>query len=343
MKRTFINVFPLPKILAMPAVGLSISDHALRYVEFGMRNGIHVLKTWGEYPLEEGIVVDGMVAQKEKLVAALVKMAKEKSVSWVRVALPEEKAFIYSTTVSFPENPSATKKETALMARMLRERRVPREAVEATLSQNIPLTPAETIFDFGVTSFDEKNRTAEVQVYAFPINIANSYADAITAAGLVPLSFETESQAIARAVLPTDIAGTHVVLHIMTHKTIIAVVSQGGVMYASTARLEAGADKDVDLVTIRDEVMKVVSYWHSRGKEKKDRIQSIVISGNLEKHLDIPDYISKHTRISSRLAKVWDNAFSVNQHVPDISFEKSLEYATAAGLALGSVVHSHVS
>ncbi len=345
-------------MLAMPAVGLSISDHALRYVEFRVHKGIRSLKTWGEYPLEAGIVVDGTIAQKEKLLTVLTKLAREKSVTWVHAALPEEKAFIYGTTVSFPENTSATKKEAAEAAHMLRDHIVPRGAVEATLAQNIPLAPGETIFDFSVLSFDEKSRSAKVQVYAFPVEIANSYADILTAAGMVPLSLETESQAIARAVLPAGKVGTDLIVHIMTYKTIIAVVSDGRVMYASTVatpqnnpqKNKDDADKvsvkeSIELLTIREELSKVVSYWHSRGREKKDTIQSVVVSGNVETMLDLPDYISKHVHIPSKLASVWQNAFSVDQYVPDMVFEKSLEYATASGLALASLTPAgeHIS
>ena len=74
-----------------------------------------------------------------------------------------------------------------------------------------------------------------------------------------------------------------------------------------------------------------------RGKEKKDTIQSVIISGGAEGMLDMPNYISKHLKIPSRLANVWQNAFSIDKHVPDSAFEASLAFAISSGLALASL------
>lgn len=356
MSKSFLDFFPLPKFLAMPTVGLSISDSTVRTVEFRQRNGALGVYSWSEQALPSGIVTGGLITNPAQLGALLTKLAHEKSVQWLRFALPEEKCFVYSTTISFPEGtkldvpaagssvgPTASSIETV----------VPRELVATTLAQNIPLPPSDVIFDFSVLAVDAKARTAQVVVYAFPLALAKAYADAFTAAGMTPLSFETESQSLARAVLQHGKVGTDLIVHFMTHKTIIAIVSDGRVVYASTiAHASEAAAKNaaevatmkesVELLTIRDELLKVISYWHSmRGREKKDKIQSVVVSGNVSTMLDLPDYISKHAGIPSRLANVWQNAFSTDDHIPEIPFEKSLEFTAAVGLALASTIPHH--
>lgn len=343
MTKSFLDLFPLPKFLAMPTVGISISDTALRSVEFRPHRHALMIHSWAEERLSEGVVTGGLITNTQKLVSALAKLAHDKSVKWARFALPEEKSFVYSTQISFPEG-------ALLDAGVLSV--VPRDIVAATLAQNIPIPPAEVIFDFSVLSVDQKNRTGQVVVYAFPLALANSYADAFIAAGITPLSFETESQSIARAVLEHGKTGTDMIVHFMQKKTIIAVVSDGRVLYASTVAYAAGAlqaqqaeavavKESVELLSVRDELLKVASYWHSRGRDKKDRIQSVVVSGDVASMLDVPDYISKHVNIPSRLANVWQNAFSTDDHVPEIPFDKSLEFAAPAGLALVSTIPHH--
>lgn len=342
MKKSFLDFFPLPTFLAMPTVGISISDSTLRSVEFRPYRHALAIHSWSEQVLPDGVVADGLVVQKEKLVAILTKLAREKSITWIRFALPEEKCFVYTTQITFPET---TKIDAGIMTV------VPRELVAATLAQNIPITPTDVIFDFSVLSVDPKTRVAQIVVYAFPLALAVTYADVFTAAGLTPLSFETESQSIARAVLQHGKVGTDMIVHFMKRKTIIAVVSDGRVLYASTVAYAAAArssadtatmKESVELLSVRDELMKVVSYWHSmRGREKKDKIQSVIVSGDIGNMLDLPDYISKHVNVPSKLANVWHNAFSTDDHVPEIPFEKSLEFAAAAGLALASTIPHH--
>jgi hypothetical protein len=50
----------------------------------------------------------------------------------------------------------------------------------------------------------------------------------------------------------------------------------------------------------------------------------------------LPSYLTQTLGVESRRANVWQNAFSFEHHVPEISRRYSFGYATAIGLALAS-------
>lgn len=328
MSKSFFDFFPPPKILAVPTAGLSISDHTVRVVEYVKKGGKLGLKTWGEYPLPAGAVVRGSIADQAKLVEVLEKVRKEKNILAAGVALPEEKSFVYVGNVTVPEGGTL------------------RDAVALTIAENIPLSPPETVFDFNIigTTKVTDDKTGEtkhattVVVSAFPLDVASQYAEALSAAHITPIFFETESQAIARAVVPHGREGAFVIVHFTSAKATIAVVMNDAVPFATVV---FGDNGPVDPSVVKDELVKVVSYWHSdRGGKRtspvelKEKIQSIIVSGDVSGRKDIADYFSKNLRLQARLANVWQNAFSAEDAVPDIHFERSLVFATASGLAL---------
>ena len=353
MSRSFFDFFPPPKILMPPVFGLSIDDDAIRVVEYKQKHGKLSLKNSTEYPLPKGVVWGGVVANQEKLVEILKKIGHEQDTGSCALSLSEEKSFVYATTISFAPSEEISSKSAS--KKYLTQKMALRKAVEATLAQNIPLSAEQTVFDFVVTTLDEKNGNANVVVFAFPLDIANSFLDSLSRAGLTPISFETESQAVARSVVPRGVAGTYLLIHFVGYKVIIAIVSEGIIHFASTvlhtaesnaktveeaqegASVKQGFEEPVELVAVKNELLKVVSYWHSERQVKtreKNKIQSVIISGDVSHMLDLPDYISKNIRLPSKLANVWQNAFSLNESIPEISFEHSLVFASAAGSAL---------
>jgi Tfp pilus assembly PilM family ATPase len=60
------------------------------------------------------------------------------------------------------------------------------------------------------------------------------YYEAATKAGLVPVSFEVEAQAIARAALPRHDTQVHLIVDFGKTRTGVGIVYQGNLMYTST-------------------------------------------------------------------------------------------------------------
>lgn len=313
-----------------PIAGICITDDAVRVVEYRDKYGKFSLKAGAEYPLTNGIVSGGVIADQAKLVEFLKKIAKDHNITSCVLALPEEKAFVYATSVTVDKSAGEPSKK-------ISEKQLLGPAVEATLAQNIPLSAKDAVFDFSIASFDKKTLSGEVIIFAFPLDAANAYLEALLHADITPVAFETESLAVVRAVVPHGSRGAHLILHFMGHKAVIAVVLDGVVHYASTVFHVSGAGEPVEPIMVKDELMKVALYWNSEKRPKlgeRGKIQSVIVSGKVDKMLDFPDYISKNLQIPGSLANVWQNAFSLNETIPDINFEKSLAFAAASGSAL---------
>jgi len=352
MSRSFFDLFPPPKSLLPSIAGLSVSDDAIRSVEYNHRHGKLSIRSQSEYLLPEGVISDGAIVNQDKLLEFLKKVSKEQKITSCAFSLPEEKSFVFMATISLPETFQKTS-----FKEILRNKNLIRELVKGTLKENIVISAEEVVFDFVITSYDEKSRIVNVVVCAFPLDLATLYADVLLRAGITPIYFENESQAVAQAVIPHEHSGAHIIAHFTPSKAMIAVVLDGVVSFASTVTHSSGAisgaassatsganNKDIksvsepiELMAVKDQLSRVVSYWHSNQQVKtreKSKIKSIIVSGAVGEMLDLPDYLSKNINLPSHLANVWQNAFSVDEIIPEISFNRSLVFAPAAGLAL---------
>ena len=73
-KSFFTRVFPTPKFLAMPAVGIDISDDSIRFVELVNKKEGKILSRFGEYKIPAGLVLNGEIQDVEKLSEELKKI-----------------------------------------------------------------------------------------------------------------------------------------------------------------------------------------------------------------------------------------------------------------------------
>ena len=176
------------------AIGLDISEHVFRLVE--IRRGPFYrrrlqLHRYSEERVQEGVVVAGEFkkpeAVTEHLKSLLKKAYKRAGSRGAVVSLPETRTFIKVISVKKPENPDAL--EAAILA-------------EAEL--HIP-TPINDLYVDWQHMEDPKDiavgRTMRVTIAAAPKQIVDSYSSALEAAGLIPVAFEIEAQAIVRSVV----------------------------------------------------------------------------------------------------------------------------------------------
>lgn len=337
MKRlSFFDLFPPPNFLNMPAAGLSVESDVVRVVLFDKKHGHVNLKLADEFKLESGSVVGGEILKPDKLSEVLKNLKTEHSVRYVRVALPEEKAYVYETVIPVPEGGEFG------------------EAVEFSIDQNIPLSPADVVFDFSVIDGPFINNEVEsvrVMVTAYHKSIAEMWVDLLKQANITPLAFIQESQAIARSVVMEGDKKTVLTVHFFKDKTVIAIVSGGFVRFTTTfsnglenpekildSHEGEKISESVELLAVRDEVKKVCSYWEGRSNDKtrKDlgQIKSIIVTGHVANMNDVAEYLAQRAGIPAQLGNVWVNAFSLDHKIPKIDFEESLRYAAAIGAGL---------
>ena len=313
------DAFPPPKFLDIPFAGVHISDLFVRVLQFGKKNGALYIEKYKEVPVPPGTITAGQIDNREVIITILKNLKQEMDLSYVKVSLPEEKAYLFTTKIPIV-------KETEV-----------RSAVESKIEENVPVSPNELVFDYKVFDHRQKDHL-DVVVSALPINLIDSYADVITRAGLLPISLEIESEAIVRSIIPKEDSGTSLVVNFAKEKVGLYVETFRVVRFTSTISTKGYAANDSNFLL--QEIKKLYMYWHTL-KENVDKpekkITQIILCGESFDESILP-YLASHMDIPVVMANVWTSVFDVNVAVPKISFSDSLRYAGAIGLALPQTV-----
>ena len=312
-----LNGFPTPKFLDIPFAGLSISDTAVRCIKFGKKRSGLYLEKFYEKNIPVGIVTSGQVNDAEKVTEILKELKKELGVNHLKVSLPEEKAYLFTTKIPVVSEQSV------------------KSAIESKIEDNVPVSPLELTFDYKVMA-----KTAEdhlnVVVSALPTTLIDAYVDMVESGGFSLLSLEIESQAMTRALLSPDTVGIALIVHFDKEKFGLYVESDAVVHFTSTISL--GSEASNSLAFLSQEIKKLYTYWHTlkenAGKSER-QIRKIIICGE-QFDEDVVAYLSAHNQSAVVLGNVWTNVLDINQTLPQISFTDSLRYASAVGLALPS-------
>ena len=314
----FFNAFPPPDFLNVPYAGLSISDTAIRCIQFSKKNNNLLISKYTEMVVPPGLVVSGLISNVTEVSNILETIKKDLNLGYVKVSLPEEKAYLFTAKIPMVENKEV------------------RNAVEFKMEENVPVSPSELLFDYTVTDSHSHTDHINVVVSALPITVVDTYIETVRGAGIEILSLEIESQAIARAIIDSKDSGTHLIIHFNKTKVGLYVASNNVVHFTSTildTHTSAG-----DLSTLVVEIKKLYIYWHTLKENAGDpnkKINQIIVCGE-DVGDEIVPYLSAHTTTPTILGNVWVNAFDINKSVPQISFDNSLRYAPAVGLALPS-------
>tara|TARA_B100000508_G_scaffold97182_1_gene76128 strand:- start:4676 stop:5767 length:1092 start_codon:yes stop_codon:yes gene_type:complete len=357
------RVLPPTPYLTMPCVGVDVSDTSLKYVSFtpNTRPGaVRELETYGDVPIPNGIVHRGQVNETKQLAAVFAEFRAKTRAEFVRVSLPEERAYLFETEIK----------------RNLPLKEI-RGLLEFRLEENVPIPSKEVLFDYTILPNDSNDKVAKVAVAAYAKETIQKYYEACTSAGLRPLAFEVEAQAMARAVIPQDITGAVMLVDFGKTRTGIGIVYNGVLLYTSTVdlggdhlsialRKVVGTDvseseltklkntqgliRGVDstdvhealistISVIKDELVTRMQYWHMRnGNDEARRISSVIMCGGSANLKGLPQYLSEALGVPGTRGNVWENTFSLSEKVPPIDIRHSLGYATAIGLALKNSV-----
>lgn len=355
------RILPPPVYITMPCVGVDISDTSLKYVSFqpSTRQGAdRKLEQWGDIPIPNGIVQRGQVNEPSQLVSVLKEFKSQTKAEFIRVSLPEERAYLFETEI---------KRNTPL--------KEVRGLLEFRLEENVPIPSKDVFFDYAILPDESESRTIQVVVAAYAKETIQKYYDACIEAGLRPVSFEVEAQAMARSVIPENASGATMLVDFGKTRTGIGIVYKGILLYTSTIdiggdqlsqvlRKVLGSDVSESELTklknteglirgvdssevsntlistvsvIKDELATRMQYWHLRtGNSGERRITSIMMCGGSVNMKGLPAYLTESLGVPCVRGNVWENTFSLDNKVPPIDLRHSYGYATAIGLALNS-------
>jgi type IV pilus assembly protein PilM len=337
----------------MPAIGIDISDGAVRFAELLKVGHNYIPHHFGERKLAPGVVVSGNIIKKEELIKVLASISKEEKYKFVKASLPESKAYVFN--ISIPEMPECDIAD----------------AIVFRIEDNAPISAAEAIFDYTIIGRDEKGEI-ELSVTAVQESVINEYLDLYNKASLIPRSFELESRAISRALVAPGDVRTYLIVHIGENKTVFSIVRSGIVRFTSTLYVgssnltdaigrslsinledaEKLKNKDVlgkvddeklfesisgAISSIKDEINKLIIYWFTHktsGTPGIQKIDEILLSGKDSAIPGVLPYMSRNVKIPVRIADPWASCFSYNDFIPNISANDALGFVTAIGLSL---------
>lgn len=353
----FNRLFPTPALLSVPTVGLDFSDVTMRFMSFDIQRHGLMPKQFAESAIPEGCMKGGKIIDAQKLITFLSECRKKYKLKYARISIPESQ--VYSFTLSLD----------ASSAKDIRG------AIEVLIEDNIPLKAIETVFDYHILSVNDN--AIVVQVVALPESVSTNYFNAFTEAGIIPVSFELEGQAIARAVLDPEDTGSCMIVDFGANRTGITIVTNRTAMVTATldfggnmltemlskelklSTVEAeklkrshglatlGEHKDVFSVlangisVLKDEINRRYMYWH----EKKNQfggfpaIDTIYLCGGHSNLTGLDEYLSASLRLKVVQVNPWKNCFSLDDTIPSMKREVSMSYVTAIGLALADYIY----
>lgn len=349
---------PPPRSLRVSGIGIDISESSVKYIGFKAsykRAERLSLTHHGEIDLAPGVISRGNINDVEALAKVLSEIRSKTGVSHARVSLPEERVYIFETEVDSD----------------LSEKEI-RQQLEFKLEENVPLSSRDAYFDFELSAGinEENNRVFSVTVCTK--EVIDKYYEAFKLAKITPLSFEVESAAITRAVLPADFVGSKLLIDFGKTRTGLGIVNNGVLLHTSTVDLGGNnlsvalkrqlgelpeeeltkikndfglvAKKDgknlaesllPSMSAIRDEIQLRIEYWNDKNGEDR-MIDQIIICGGSANLRGLTTYLSETLGVNSFLGDVWQNAFDTRVKIPPIDRQHSYGYATAIGLGLAS-------
>lgn len=358
------DLIPPPSYITLPSVGVDISDTSMKYVTFlpSLRHKkTRVLSAWGDIDIPAGSLNRGDVINQKQLADTLKEFKERTGADFIRVSLPEERAYIFETELKS----NVPKKEIQSL-------------LEFRLEENVPIPARDTIFDYEILPPESgKEHTLKVVVAAYQRDTIMNYYEACQAADLTPISFEVEAQAMARSVIPTNSPDTTMLIDFGKTRTGVGIIKGGVLLYTSTIDIGGGVLSQVlrkvlgdvaeselshikntsglirgvedtriydslipTISVIKDEIAICMQYWH--GKEENRfgarRIKKIIFCGGSANLKGLPEYMSEAIGVPCMRGNVWENAFRSDIFIPPIQKNYSYGYATAIGLAINNTV-----
>lgn len=343
----------------MPCIGVDVSDTSLKYISFSpsaWSKKDRKIEKWGDISIPNGVVQRGQVQDPKQLAAVLKEFKAETKAEFVRLSLPEERAYLFETDIKRTTPPKEV-----------------RGLLEFRLEENVPIPSRDVYFDYAILPTSKDSRSVQIAVAAYAKETIQQYYEACIEAGLHPISFEIEAQAMARAVVPDDVKGAVMLVDFGKTRTGVGIVYKGVLLYTSTIDIggdylsralrkvvgEEVADSELTILkntqglvrgaesaavyeallstvsSIKDELATRMQYWHLRnGNSAERRINSIMLCGGSANLKGLPSYLSEALGVPSVRGNVWENTFSLDRVIPPIDRKHSFGYATAIGLAL---------
>lgn len=319
MKNNFISkYFPQEKYLKPLHLGISFSEKNIKAIFFDKTEKNPRIKSV-IVPIEKNAISSGKIANINEIVEKLSEVRKNFDFPFVFFAVPDELTFVFTVSVPVIAGKDIT------------------EAIAFIMEENVPLALNDIVFDFAPTSIYKKDSElyASAIVAATAKNEVEKFISALQQSGFEPVGCIHESQTVANAVVPQKFSGTLNIVHAKEDRVGIYLVKNNLVSF-STLRSTSGADYEKQFL---DEYDKFLEYCSKYDSDQKCPIESILVCGefNYAKKLAEAILNSPGRPKNVKLSNVWANVFEIDRHLPDLSYEESVNFAGPIGATLADI------
>ncbi|MEX2013477.1 MAG: pilus assembly protein PilM, partial [Parcubacteria group bacterium] len=321
-QKTFLDLFPVPEFLLLSTSGIVITDTDTKFVQlrreiFG--DGFKLVNS-NKIDNPPGAVESGLINNPDKLINVLKEFSSRYDIRYAHAILPEEKAYLFTTTIDWVP-PSGLK-----------------DAVAFIIEENVPISLAESVFDFEIVSENKGAGEIKLAVSVLPKSVVDAYVAIFESAGITPVSFDLESQAIARAVIHRGDKRSHLIINLSLGRTGFYVVEEEVVQFSSTPAYGIGGDDAYpSLNDLKSEIRKISAFWDARtdksGQPEK-KIEKVILCGLGASRKSFVEKLLGESEVPYALADVWLNMSPARKHIAEMSFDASLDYASTIGLVL---------
>lgn len=203
-------------------IGLHINNHAIKALQFDVSKSRTKLRGFTNVAMPKGMMANDDFTNTEALKDLIVRSLSKPqhgsfSTNRVVVAIPESKSFVRII-------PLQKMKESEIANAILFE-----------AESYIPLPMDQVYFDWQVMR--ETDEGLEILVIASPKTYLDKYIAILESANLKIAGIETESQSVARALVPTAIKEPILIADMDAYKTALVMVQEGTLQFTSSVPL----------------------------------------------------------------------------------------------------------
>ncbi|RLC35059.1 MAG: hypothetical protein DRZ76_01205 [Candidatus Nealsonbacteria bacterium] len=341
--------------------GLDVSDLSLKIIKLKKKGGSLGLASFSEVFIKPGIIEQGII-KDGKALAKIIKEALNNKVrgeklntKYVVASLPEEKSFL----------------QVIQMPKMVEEEL--KKAVQFEAENYVPLPIDKVYLDSQkVLPVQDHLDHLDVLIAAFPKKTVNSYLSIFQKAGLKPVAFEAESQAICRALVKNGLSPKPLLLiDLGVSRTSLIIFSGYSLRFTTSIPFsgrkltelisekskislekaeEVKINKGIEapgvaasLDELVEQIEKYIEYHRTHSTHEhlppdSKKIEKVILCGGGANLKGLPDFLSQKLKIQVSLGNPWQNILPQPlKEVPELPYKESLKYTTALGLALRGV------
>lgn len=345
----------------MPAInhfGLDIGSHSLKVVQLAGSTDAPTFVSAGLFPTPANAFVSESPEDQQALAESIKNAMKETRITTnkVIIALPESQIF-----TRVVEMPQLSKQEM-------------QSAIDYEAEQYVPIPISEVRLTWQVLSSRvgaDKKTVMDLLLVAAPLTLIEKYLNVIKLANLTPVSMETETTAVIRALVQrVEGSPTTLVMSIGATTTDLTIVSEGKVKFTRSiatgglalargvandlgfeidqaveymkaygldaSQLEGKVMQSIKPVfdVVVNEVRRAIAFYSGKNPDKP--VKRVVLSGGTAKLPGMVIYLAEALGLEVQVGNPWDGIALPPGNSQKL-IEEGTSYTVAVGLALKAV------